>query len=99
MAPTTTTKGGDPVLSHGNVANGLAWDHYRKKSGTSMAAPHVSGAIALLRQLHPDWTKNKITEALEKGAEPVGTAANHKFTFGHGWLNIEKTVNWAINNP
>ncbi|WP_276313852.1 S8 family serine peptidase [Solihabitans fulvus] len=34
------------------------------KTGTSMAAPHVSGIAALVRQVHPDWTPEEVKAAL-----------------------------------
>jgi subtilisin family serine protease len=33
-------------------------------SGTSMAAPHVSGSAILLRQLHPKWSPNQVKAAI-----------------------------------
>ncbi|HYI11569.1 MAG TPA: S8 family serine peptidase [Thermoanaerobaculia bacterium] len=40
-------------------------------SGTSMAAPHVAGAVALLLQLHPGWTPADVKAALVGSAHAV----------------------------
>jgi minor extracellular serine protease Vpr len=39
--------------------------------GTSMATPHVSGAAALLLQLHPAWTPPEVKSALVSTAGPA----------------------------
>ncbi|MFI9467059.1 S8 family serine peptidase [Streptomyces sp. NPDC052492] len=44
---------------------------YVAASGTSMAAPHVAGAAALLAQQHPDWTASRIKDALTSTARPI----------------------------
>jgi subtilisin family serine protease len=41
----------------------------RRLNGTSMATPHVSGAVAQLIQLHPSWTPLMLRSALETTAE------------------------------
>ncbi|HEX6096038.1 MAG TPA: S8 family serine peptidase [Thermoanaerobaculia bacterium] len=43
----------------------------RAASGTSMAAPHVSGVAALLLEQHPDWTPQDVKTAIVSTAKPV----------------------------
>ncbi|MGW1225840.1 S8 family peptidase [Streptomyces sp. NPDC002530] len=42
---------------------------YRSMSGTSMAAPHVAGAAAIVKQRHPDWTAQQVKAALVSSAK------------------------------
>ncbi|WP_433217011.1 S8 family serine peptidase [Microtetraspora malaysiensis] len=52
------------------AAAGTADGTHIAKSGTSMAAPHVTGAAAILAQRHPDWTGRQLKAALTGSAAP-----------------------------
>jgi subtilisin family serine protease len=54
------TAPGDTIFS----AESGSGNHGISFSGTSMAAPHVAGAMALLRQLHPDWSVEELKALL-----------------------------------
>ncbi len=69
-------------------------------SGTSMAAPHVSGAGALLRQLHPAWTPAEIKSALMTTASSgvvteTGDPAT-PFDTGSGEIDPNKATNVGL---
>ena len=46
-------------------------------SGTSMAAPFVAGAVALMKQTNPLITSNQVKQILQQTAEPI-TEGNHE---------------------
>ncbi len=60
---------------------------YAYVSGTSFAAPHVSGALALLRQAFPDKTAAELQQALFDTAFDIGTAGADNSS-GHGRLDV-----------
>ncbi len=54
----------DLVAPGVNILSGIQDGTYAPWGGTSMSAPHVTGAAALLLQLHPTWTPAQVKSAL-----------------------------------
>ncbi|MEU8001666.1 S8 family serine peptidase [Catellatospora sp. NPDC049111] len=67
---------------------------YTAVSGTSMAAPHVAGAAAILAQRHPDWKPAQYKAALVGASEPL-TGAD-PYTVGAGRLNVVRALRGAV---
>ena len=59
---------------------------YERSSGTSFAAPLVSGVCALLLQIHPTWGPEQIAEALRTTADDLGIAGPDT-TYGWGLVD------------
>lgn len=64
--------------------------HYQRLSGTSMAAPHVAGAAAILAQQHPDWTAGRLKAALIGAARPG--PAGQVFRQGAGRVDLGRAM-------
>ncbi|WP_275440347.1 S8 family serine peptidase [Paenibacillus sp. ACRRY] len=65
---------------------------YGRKSGTSMATPHVAGLIALLIEKHPDWTPFDIKVALMNNAKVLNTENYDVFDQGAGRIQATETI-------
>jgi len=90
----SVTAPGYDIIS--SVPSFLSLRPYVKMSGTSMAAPHVSGVVALLRSKFgrdvatPQWIKQR----LESTATDLGIPGKDEL-YGYGLINAFK----ALNDP
>ncbi|GIG68963.1 S8 family peptidase [Phytomonospora endophytica] len=63
---------------------------YVTADGTSMATPHVTGAAAILKQRHPDWTGARLKAALMSAS--AGLDGPGAFAIGAGRLDVARAV-------
>lgn len=83
-----TPEPGSPAAAPGELFQAIA--------GTSMSSPHVAGAAALLRDLHPAWTPGQIKSALMTTALTAGLVKEDgvtpvtPFDAGSGRVNLAK---------
>jgi serine protease len=63
--------------------------HYASISGTSMATPHVTGVVALVASLHPDWGYDQIIQQVLGTVDVIPAAAK---TVTGGRLNAAAAV-------
>lgn len=89
----------DGVLStSGSVTSAGELNYtYAFASGTSMAAPHVAGVIALMKSVNPDLTPDDIDAMLSTGqlTEELGPAGRDN-QFGFGMVNAQRAVFAAL---
>ncbi|MBQ0892272.1 S8 family serine peptidase [Micromonospora sp. U56] len=67
---------------------------YASLNGTSMAAPHVAGAAAILTQQHPDWTPDRIKSTLMAAAQP--NAGIGVYEQGAGFLDVARAIQQTV---
>jgi minor extracellular serine protease Vpr len=84
------------ILAPGVAIQSTIPGGYLSLQGTSMAAPHVAGACALIKQAHPNWTPVQIKAAIMNTALPLMKKDNqryHTYEQGAGRIQVTKAVN------
>ncbi|PWW31198.1 serine protease AprX [Cytobacillus oceanisediminis] len=69
--------------------------YYTTSSGTSMATPHISGVIALMKEAQANLTPDMALELLTQTADPMENYQYHET--GSGYVNAYNAVEAAQN--
>ncbi|HVM97574.1 MAG TPA: S8 family serine peptidase, partial [Candidatus Acidoferrales bacterium] len=79
---------GPDMTGNGHLVIG---QKYIRQAGTSMAAPHVSGAAAVILSAHPSYGPEQVRQALRAGADDVD-APGVDINSGYGRINVARSL-------
>ena len=102
--PSACTGGIFPTLSAPGIAVWTTdlsfggWPFFAQVSGTSFAAPHVSGALALLRGAFPAAPVAELEAALVETAADLGTPGPDN-EHGQGFVDVAAAMQWMADGP
>ncbi|MET9626975.1 S8 family serine peptidase [Lentzea sp. NPDC006480] len=68
---------------------------YTSASGTSMATPHVTGAVALLKQAHPSWRAGELKSAVMASSFDLGLSVYEQ---GAGRLDVARALGQSVTS-
>ena len=108
--PSWSSEGAEVELAAPGVSIRSTWNDglYNTISGTSMASPHVAGAVALVLataapvaydvDMDGVWDPAEARAALEATADDLGDAGHDNF-YGYGLVDAEEAVTGIQTNP
>ncbi len=79
-----------------DISGGVPGQLFQSIQGTSMSSPHIAGAAAMIKAIHPDWTPGQIKSALMTTAKTRnvfkedGETPADPFDFGSGRVDLRK---------
>lgn len=76
------------------IVSAVPGGRFAALSGTSMAAPHVAGAAAVLAQQHPEWTAVDLKSALIGSTVPSPGVS--EFAQGAGRIDLARAVRTPV---
>lgn len=79
-----------------SIYSTLPGGKYGYYSGTSMAAPHVAGAAALIWDAHPTWSYQQVIESILRTADASASLAGRVAT---GRLNVADAITYKVTAP
>lgn len=78
-----------------DVRSSVQKNEYAVYSGTSMAGPHVAGAVLLLKEVFPQASGKDLLLALYHSADDLGSVGEDN-TYGTGIINLQKAYDTLI---